>query len=186
MILISMLLALLAGHAGAAIFPTPTPASSGGAREVVLQPVTAYLPDASFASIIRTPRTNITDLTGAFTQAVDQSMFWTFGVPSNYSGNVTVTLYWSSTLADGTKNCVWQVGSRSVADGSTWDSTITLTSVVDANKGTANQINEASLTLTTPWTAGQLAQVQVKRDAGAPSTDDLAAVASLYNVKLAW
>lgn len=177
---------LFAGSAEAALFPTRTPsASGGGAREVMLEPQTATLPDTLFASILRVPGTNLTYLQGVFTNGVQQNMMWTFGVPSNYSGNVTITIYWNSAVADGTKNVAWLAGTRSVGLDGTWDSSFSLTSGTDANQGTANLLNEVAIVITSPWTAGQTGQLQVQRN-GAAVADTLVAVVNLFHVKLSW
>ena len=109
-----------------------------------------------------------------------------FWLPSDWSGNIDARFLWFSSTTSG--NVVWQIATSCVADGETNDPAFnTASTVTNATKGTANQLNTASITsiTTTGCAAGELMHIKVTRDP-AHASDTMAGTARLVGVELTY
>jgi hypothetical protein len=105
-------------------------------------------------------------------------------LPSDWTGNVDVTLKWRTTVT--ANEVVWQIATVCIADAEVDDAAWnTLQTIEDTAKGTASQTNDASLTsiTMTGCAANELLHFRVYRDS-AHANDDLAATAALMGVEL--
>ena len=106
---------------------------------------------------------------------------------SDWTGNIDVVFKWFS--ATTTNNVVWQIAAVCTADAETDDSAFaTASTATDAAKGTANQLNDATITGWNVATnggcaAGELMHVKVFRDP-AHASDNHAGTARLVGVEL--
>jgi hypothetical protein len=119
-----------------------------------------------------------------FTEGSTQYAFQRFRLPQDWTGTVTIYLYWSSTATSG--NAVWQLQTTCVADteivvDSTWN---TVQTVTDATQGTTNRLNTATIAsvTTTGCAAGELFKFRLYRDP-AHASDTIAATARLISVQ---
>lgn len=106
-------------------------------------------------------------------------------LPSDFSasGNLDVVIKWFSSTTSG--DVVWQVDTVCVADGETDDpSWNTASTVTDTTKGTANQLNDASITnvIKTGCAAGELMHLGIYRDP-THASDTMAGTARLIGVE---
>ena len=86
-------------------------------------------------------------------------------LPSNWTSTVDVDLLWFGATTSG--NVVWQVATICVADGETDDPAFnTPSTVADTAKGSANQLNTATISgvTTTGCAAGEIMHLKVLRD----------------------
>lgn len=152
-----------------------------------LSPSSAEFPNSAFAAPTRTAGTNLAYVSLFFDASTIESAFWAFQLPALYDGGaITVTIYWSTTATTG--SCVWGASTRSAGDGDTWDAAFSEQTATDAAKAVASQVNEAAIAFTAAqagWTAGELAQLRVRRVAN-DAADTLASDAELLGVKIAF
>jgi hypothetical protein len=105
-------------------------------------------------------------------------------LPSDWVGNVDVTLKWRSTAT--ANEVIWQVATVCIADDEVDDAAWnTLQTIEDTTKATTNETNDAALTAITMTgcAANELLHFRVYRDS-AHANDDLAATAALMGVEL--
>jgi hypothetical protein len=131
----------------------------------------------------RTAGTNIPFLSLDFDAAADEQAYFIFEVPSTWVGDVTVTIWWKAAATTG--SVVWGAATRSVGDAGTWDNTWSETTAIDAAKSTTEQLNSATIVITSPWTASQVGQLRIRR-VGSNGSDDMAGDAKCVAVKLSW
>jgi hypothetical protein len=119
-----------------------------------------------------------------FTEGGTEYAFQRFRLPSDWTGTVTIYLYWLSAATSG--NVVWQLQTTCVADteivvDSTWN---TVQTVTDATQGTTNRLNTATIAsvTTTGCAAGELFKFRLYRDP-AHASDSLGATARLISVQ---
>jgi len=122
-----------------------------------------------------------------FADGSNLSMQRTLILPDDWTGNVDVKFKWLTPATTG--SVVWQIAAACVADGETDDPAFaTASTVTDAAKGTANQLNDAMIT---GWdiatnggcAAGETWHIKLFRNS-AHASDDLAATASLVGIEL--
>jgi hypothetical protein len=132
--------------------------------------------------------TNTQKATLDFADASNLSAQFHYKLPATWTGNIDVNGKWFSG-ATGTAAVVWQFQTSCVADGETddpsWDTDIL--AITDANKNTANQVNDFTGTLLTTshlsgCAAGEILHVKVFRDS-AHASDVLAATARLIGLE---
>jgi hypothetical protein len=114
-----------------------------------------------------------------FADGSDLSMQRTMVLPDDWTGNIGFKFYWLSSTTSG--DVVWQVQTACVADGETDDPSFnTASTVTDTTKGTANQINTATISSVTATgcAAGEVLHIKVRRDSGHAS-DNMAGTARL-------
>lgn len=102
----------------------------------------------------------------------------------DWSGAIDAKFVWFSSTTAG--DVVWQIATICVADGATDDPAFnTASTVTDTTKGSANQLNFATITgvTTTGCTAGSVMHVKVFRDP-ANAADNMAGTARLIGVQL--
>ena len=119
-----------------------------------------------------------------FLDSATNAMQMAYLLPGDFTGNIDITFFWFSSVT--TNSVVWQVQTICVADAETDDPSFnTASTVTDGAKGTANQMNTASITsLTiTGCAAGEMLHVRILRDP-ANASDTLGATARLYGVEL--
>lgn len=98
-----------------------------------------------------------------------------FKLPSSWTGNIDIDLYWRG--VNTTLDVCWVVQTACTAVGEVWDTTFTATgaadTVSDTAAGTTLQINVASFTgiTTTGCAAGELMHLLVKRDGAEADTN---------------
>lgn len=130
--------------------------------------------------------TNFQKGTLDFDSATDESAFFGFRVPSDWTSTVDVAFLWSSTTTE-TNSAVWGVQMGCVADNETDDPALnTASTVTDAYGGTsASKVMIASVTgiTTTGCAANEYAHVRVYRDADNGS-DNLTGDARLIAVEM--
>ena len=105
-------------------------------------------------------------------------------LPSDWTGALDADFLWFGATTTG--NVVWQLATICVADAETDDPAFnTASTVTDAAKGTANQLNNASITsvTTTGCAAGELMHLKVIRDP-ANASDTYADTARLIGITL--
>jgi len=108
-------------------------------------------------------------------------------LPADWTGAVDVKFVWFTTVT--TNNAVWQIQGACVADAETDDPSFgTASTVTDAAKGTANQLNDASISgiqsnFAGSCAAGELLHLRMLRDP-AHASDNLGATARLHGVEL--
>lgn len=107
-----------------------------------------------------------------------------FTLPTDWTGAINAYVLWWSTATSG--NAVWQIRTGCAADGEisavTWNAFATVT---DATKGTASQINQATISNvpTTNCAAGEELFFEFLRD-GAHASDSLASIANLVTLQI--
>jgi hypothetical protein len=117
-----------------------------------------------------------------FTDASSQSVQDHFTLPGSFS-SVALRVYWRTSATTGT--AVWQVQTACVGDGETVDPAWNpAQEIADAAKGTANQVNGATLASVTTTGCGADEELffQLFRDPG-HAGDNLGATAELLSVK---
>ncbi len=108
-------------------------------------------------------------------------------LPADWTGAVDVKFVWFTTVT--ANNAVWQIQGVCVADAETDDPAFgTASTVTDAAKATANQLNDASISgiqsnFAGSCAAGELLHLRVFRNP-ADASDTLAATARLYGVEV--
>ncbi len=105
-------------------------------------------------------------------------------LPADFTGAIDVTGKWRTTVT--TNSVVWQVSTVCRADAEVDDAAFnTANTVTDTAKGTANQLNDFSITgiTTTGCAAGELMHLRILRDP-AHASDTLAATASLVGLEV--
>jgi len=118
--------------------------------------------------------------------ANELSAQYTWCIPSDWTGAVDVKIKWFTTATSG--DVVWKVATIAVADAETNDPAFnTASTVTDTAKGSANQLNDATITgLTmTGAAAGELLHIKISRDP-THASDTLAATARLVGVELTY
>jgi hypothetical protein len=108
----------------------------------------------------------------------------TEALPDDWVGTVDVKIKWFTPATSG--DVVWKVATAAVADGETNDPAFnTADTVTDTAKGTANQLNDATITgiTMTGAAAGELLHIKISRDP-AHASDTLADTARLVGVEL--
>lgn len=121
-----------------------------------------------------------------FDSGTDESAYFGFRLPSDWTGAVDATFIWSSTTTE-TNAAVWGIAVACAADNESDDPSLnTASTVTDAYGGTsANKLMQASVTgiTTTGCAAGEYMNAQVYRDANAGG-DTLTGDARLVAVEL--
>jgi len=143
------------------------------------RPADANAPDAACVAGTNV-RKGVLDFIDGATNSAQQTLW----LPSDWTGNVDVEVKWFSTATSG--SVVWQIQTSCVADGETDDpSWNTADTITDAAKGTANQMNDASVSAIamTGCAAGELWHLLILRDP-THASDHLGATARLYQVAL--
>lgn len=119
-----------------------------------------------------------------FADGSNLSMQTTFQLPSDWTGALDADITWFS--ATTSNNVVWQIATICVADAETDDPSFnTASTVTDAAKGTANQLNTATISgiTTTGCAAGEIMHLKIQRDSGHAS-DNHAGTARLLGLTL--
>lgn len=119
-----------------------------------------------------------------FDPSTDQYAQQTILLPADWTGSVDAKFVWLAAATSG--NVIWSIATICVADAETDDPSFnTASTVTDAAKGTANQVNTASITgiTTTGCAAGELMHINVSRNASNGS-DTMAGNARLIGVEL--
>lgn len=119
-----------------------------------------------------------------FADSGTASMHKNLMLPSDWTGAVDVTIKWLSPQTTG--SAVWQVATACVADGEAeYPSWNTASTVTDATKGSANYLNDATITgvTTTGCAAGELMFVRLLRDPTHVS-DDLTYAAYVVGMEI--
>jgi len=140
----------------------PTATCSAGATETTLIRCVADFPDSDG----------------------DKDLQWTFPLPEDWTGNIDLKFRWRSAATSG--DAVWQATLVCRADAEVDDAAFNAANTVtDTAKGTANQINEASITAmtTTGCAAGELAHLKVFRNR-THASDTIAGTISLMGVQM--
>jgi hypothetical protein len=133
--------------------------------------------------------TNTQEGVAAFADgATALSMQIGFSLPSDWTAalGLNVKPKWSTGATTG--SVVWQAATACVADGEVDDAAFNAASTVtDAAKGTANQMNDAAITsvTVTGCAAGERLHLKITRDP-AHASDNLAATANLHEVVVSY
>jgi len=128
--------------------------------------------------------TNIQKGVADFADGANLSLQLTLPLPRDWTGAVDARFKWITPATTG--SVVWQLATACTADGETDDPTFNSAStVIDAAKTVANQINDADITgvAMAGCAAGELLHLKVFQDA-AHTSDSLAATARLISVEL--
>jgi hypothetical protein len=164
---ISLPLVGCAGTTGSLLWDTlasnaPTATCSAGSTETTMMRGVADFPDSD----------------GAY------SVQLAFPLPDDWTGAVGVKFYWRAAATSG--DVVWQAQTACRADGEVDDvAWNTANTVTDTTKGTANQLNTASISslTTTGCAAGEILHLRVVRDRQHAS-DTITGVVSLGHVEV--
>jgi len=128
--------------------------------------------------------TNLPHYELRYDDSTDESA-WTPAIqmPSDYSsGTVTVRIKWKGAAT--TNDVIWNVDYLAVGDDDIWDAAFTTGgTVTDTAKGTAEDVNEASMTFTLTATASDEIIFKVTRDADNGS-DTFSGDARLLSVEI--
>lgn len=112
---------------------------------------------------------------------------WVIMLPDNFdaASSVTAKIAWKASDAN-SGNVSWNVGTRSIADTGTEDSTLTYTEIVDGTQSSTTAISlTAETTITESWVAGEYIQITLKRDP-ADASDTYGADARFIALRLEW
>lgn len=141
---------------------------------------------ASFPTDACVLGTNVVTAEQQFSDGSTQQLFTAFSLPSDWTGDLDLRVFWRSSATSG--NVVWQVQTACTADGETvdpaWNTAQTIT---DATQGTANRFNTAALSTltTTGCSAGEMLWLRIIRDPSHAS-DTLGAVAAFLGAELTY
>lgn len=114
----------------------------------------------------------------------DLSAQRTFALPTDFTGNIDVVFKWVTSATSG--NVVWGVTTGCAGDGVLDDPTFNgFSDVTDAAKGTANQLNDASIAsiTATGCTGGKLLHIKIARRLS-QSNDTVANTARLIGFEM--
>jgi len=128
--------------------------------------------------------TNITSARLDFDDATDEGMQISFVLPTGFTGTVDFDFYWHGTAI--VNEVVWALQTVCVADGETLDPAFnTAQTVTDTAKGTANQLNIATISTVTltGCAAGERMFLHMFRDANNVA-DDFVGDARLVSTRL--
>jgi len=128
--------------------------------------------------------TNITSARLDFDDTADEGMQISFVLPTGWVGNIDFDFDWHGTAI--INEVVWALQTICVADGETLDPTFnTAQTVTDTAKGTANQMNRATISnvTTTGCAAGERMFLQPFRDAN-NGADDFVGDSRLVTARL--
>lgn len=155
-------------------------------RHINLTAAGAIIPATNGAAQAQTDGTNFSYYTLAFDKATDEKAYWQFVVPDQYDGGNCVFNVWAKTTVT-TGNVMWVIKTVSIADAATFDSALSTSIAFDAKAvdGTAGDIFVASKTADPGWTAGQLAIIELSRDADNAS-DTADADVSVVMIEIEW
>lgn len=124
-----------------------------------------------------------------FDPTTDNHLFWQFRMPFNYAGNPNVRLAWFASALVGTAR--WGVRFAAITPGGGTDTPIEKPWATATTTGDTADSGESNFMVATPLlnpsvdsaAPGDLMWMHVYRDAdGTSGTDDLAVVATLFNV----
>jgi hypothetical protein len=116
--------------------------------------------------------------------SADLSVQRTLSIPSDWTGGIDVTFKWFTSATTG--NVVFGISTGCAGDSQVDDPTFNgYNDVTDVAKGTANQLNDASITniTTTGCSAAKLMHVRIARRLS-QSSDTVAAAARLVGVEI--
>lgn len=119
-----------------------------------------------------------------FDDTTDEGMQISFVLPTGWTGNIDFDFYWHGINI--VNDVVWALETISVADAETLDPAFnTAQTVTDTAKGTANQLNIATISnvTTTGFAAGERVFLQISRDANNGS-DNFVGDARLVSTRL--
>lgn len=131
----------------------------------------ATLPSSGGATKSSVDGTNFSWTELLYDDTAEEKSFFQYQIPDNYDGgNVVVRVFWKAAATAG--SVVFAVSHRAVGDDGIWDAAGSeVLFAADAAKGTTEDLNVASKTLTTPWTAGKLIQIALPRKTGDAGDD---------------
>ncbi len=155
-------------------------------RHINLTAAGAIVPATNGAEQAQVDGTNFSYFVLNFDKATDEKAYWMFVVPDQYDGGNCVFNVWAKTTVT-TGNVMWVIKTVSIADAATFDSALSTSIAFDAKAvdGTAGDIFVASKTADPGWTAGQLAIIELSRDADNAS-DTADADVSVVMIEIEW
>jgi len=155
---------------------------------VFLSPSNAYLPDGSpVAATLVTVDGTSPHAVLDYSAAADNNAYWDFQVPTSYdAGNATVEVYWFSAAAV-VGDAQFDIDYRSVGDSDAVDGAATdVAMTLQTTDGTAGDLNTTTGTLTTPFTAGDLVRLGLRRDISEEGGTPLVGNARVRGCKICW
>jgi hypothetical protein len=142
------------------------PARVFGKASLLLSPEAAMLPATNFPELKRTVGTNWLDYALGFDQTTQERCYWRAALPGPVIFTGATLRVFSRQAAATTGTVGWVVTTLARDDGDAWDAAGYSDTVPAASvKGTAGQVLEQSVTLTTTgWAPGALLFAALARD----------------------
>lgn len=148
----------------------------------------AILPTSGAAELQDFAGTNFTYRTLAFDENTDETCFWYFPIPDNFTGTtVTLTVFWTADSGTATRGVSWKFDSGGFANDEAFKTGAlggTEIEVEDAMIATGDMHIATSGAFTCDWTAGDYGVLKCFRDVDAFSGTNLDADALLLFVKV--
>lgn len=131
----------------------------------------ALVPASGGAEKIQVDGTNLAWFELRYDDTVEEIAHFQGQMPDNYDGgNVTLRHFWKSAAIIG--SIVWATKHRGLSDDGVWDAAGSeVLFAADVAKGTAEDLNEASVVLVTPFSPSQVFQFAPIRKPGDVSDD---------------
>ena len=114
--------------------------------------------------------------------SANSSAQWEYRLPSDWNGNLDITLEWLVTASGGSNAVKWTVATGCSAAAATYDTAFNTAQTITTNVGSNNNVTEStqtSLTLT-GCSAGNILHLKIGRD----TTDTFTGTARLYGFEL--
>ena len=146
---------------------------SPSVRNIDLHPGAAIFSTGNSPTLLRTTDSNWPTYTLLYHSTQKDSAYWYVQLTTAFSAVSTATMYFSVACTSSGGASVWQVNSRTVAAGSTWNVVGSTNTGSTFTIGNASDISQFSIPLTaSSWTPGAVIQIRIDRttDAGNTST----------------
>jgi hypothetical protein len=126
--------------------------------------------------------TNTQQGTLDFGDSANTTAQWEYRLPSDWSGNLDITIDWLVTASGGSNAVKWTVATACSAPAATYDTAFNTAQTITTNVGANNSITESTQTAltTTGCSAGNILHLKIGRD----TTDTFTGTARLYGFEL--
>jgi len=163
-------------------------------RSIILTAAGATVPVSGGAAQNQTDGTNVSYWSLDFDKDTDEKAFWSFTMPDSYDdGNVTVTVYWTTTDTTASSEVQFEVSFSQLTESDAIDGAMgTATEIDDAIPASGFASGDVLITSATTVTganfcdAGDFVICKLIRDIDGPTGTDINADVKVLAVKIEW